>query len=87
MRAGGYGFRRFWTESWSEFRDLEVSGAKLDLDPRAVRAAYLDEMRGFLAAIEKGCGQMDVDYAPLSTKRPFDEALTGYLAHRQGLAR
>ena len=70
-------------EKWSLFRDMENVESKLELDPRAVRAAYLDEVRRFVGAIEKGCGQMTIDYVPISTKRPFDVALTSYLAHRR----
>ena len=70
-------------EKWSLFRDMENIESKLELDPRAVRAAYLDEVRRFVTTIEKGCGQMTIDYVPVSTKRPFDVALTSYLAHRR----
>lgn len=70
---------------WTEFRDLEPSGHRLDLDPESLRAAYLGELRAFLAAIEKGCGEMRVDYVPFSTRQGFDLALAGYLAHRRSL--
>jgi uncharacterized protein (DUF58 family) len=72
-------------KSWSQFKDLEQSGNQLDLDPEALRSAYLAEVRTFLAAIEKGCGEMKVDYVPFSTRQPFDMALAGYLAHRRSL--
>jgi len=74
-------------DKWSLFRDLEDEEQKLELDPRALRAAYLDEIRKFIATIEKGCGQMTIDYVPVSTKRPFDVALTSYLAHRRFLVK
>lgn len=70
-------------EKWSLFRDMENVENKIELDPRSVRAAYLDEVRTFVSTIEKGCGQMTIDYVPVSTKRPFDVALTSYLAHRR----
>lgn len=70
-------------DKWSLFRDLESADRKLELDPRAIRSTYLDEVRRFVAAIEKGCGQMSIDYVPVSTRRPFDLALTSYLAHRR----
>ena len=73
-------------ERWSLFKDLERGDHELELDPQAVRAAYLDEMRRFLAAIEKGCGEMHIDYVPLCTRQDFDLALAGYLANRQNMA-
>jgi len=74
-------------DRWSEFRDLEVANQRLELDPRAIRASYLDRVRDFTKRIELGCGQMEVDYVPLSTKDPFDEALARYLANRMSRAK
>jgi uncharacterized protein (DUF58 family) len=69
------------------FRDLERAGADVQFDVRAVRAVYLDEVRRFLRRIELGCGQMRVDYVPLSTGQSYDAALAQYLAHRRGMAK
>ena len=74
-------------DRWSQFHDLEVDSRRIQLDPRAVRAEYLDRVRQFIHKIEVGCGQMDVDYVPLSTKRSFDVALAHYLANRRGRTR
>ena len=70
-------------DSWSQFKNLEKPGHDLELDPRALRATYLDEVRRYLATLEKGCGEMKVDYVPFSTTQSFDLALAGYLAHRR----
>lgn len=72
---------------WSAFKDLEQAGHTLELDPEALRATYLDELRTFLATIEKGCGEMKIDYVPFSTRQDFDMALAGYLAHRRSLVK
>jgi uncharacterized protein (DUF58 family) len=69
------------------FRDLELAGADVQFDVRAIRAAYLDEVRSFIRRVESGCGQMSIDYVPLSTERSFDLALAQYLAHRRGLTK
>ncbi len=69
-------------DRWSQFKDLEARERHLELDPRALRAAYLDEVRRHLATLEKGCGEMKIDYVPFSTRQEFDMALAGYLAHR-----
>ncbi len=70
-------------EQWAHFEDLEVQGRRLRLDPRSVRAEYLDQVHRFLRRIELGCGQMNVDYVPMSTGRGFDMALAHYLAQRR----
>lgn len=69
-------------DQWSQFRNLEMPGHQMDLDPAAMRSAYLAEVRSFVKAIEKGCGEMRIDYVPFSTRQEFDLALAGYLAHR-----
>jgi len=74
-------------DRWSLFRDLEVAGHRVQLDPRSIRAAYLDEVQKFIGAIERGCGQMNVDYVPMTTRRDFDVALTTYLARRRSLTK
>lgn len=70
-------------ERWSRFRDLEIARSHANLDPRAIRAQYLEEIRRFIRRIEIGCGEMNIDYVPLSTKCDFDVALAHYLAHRK----
>ena len=71
-------------EQWSVFKDLEDAGRRLQLDPRAVRAEYLEQVQRFVQRIEMGCGQMGVDYVPMTTDQPFDLALAHYLARRRG---
>ena len=67
----------------SEFRDLELADRRIQIDPRAIRAEYLDQVRRHIGRIEMGCGQMSIDYVPLSTRHPFDVALAHYLAQRR----
>jgi len=74
-------------DRWSQFRDLEVDGNRVQLDPRSVRAEYLARVKEFIRKIEYGCGQMDIDYVPMSTRRNFDVALAHYLANRRGRTR
>jgi uncharacterized protein (DUF58 family) len=70
-------------DQWSLFRDLELEEQRVELDPWAIRATYLDEVRSFIREIETGCGQMNIDYVPFSTRHDFAGALAGYIAHRR----
>lgn len=72
---------------WSQFRDIERAGHLLEIDPEAMRSTYLNEVRAFINAIEKGCGEMMIDYVPFSTRNEFDLALAGYLSHRRSLVK
>ena len=71
----------------SVFKDLELDSRRVQLDPRAIRAEYLDRVQNHIRRVEMGCGQMNIDYVPLSTKRSFDEALAHYLASRKQRAK
>ncbi len=70
-------FREF-----NQFKDLENDDHRLKIDPRAVRAAYLEKVRDFVQKIETGCGQMRADYVPVSTKQDYAKVLIDYLARR-----
>jgi uncharacterized protein (DUF58 family) len=72
-------------EKTSVFRDLEAGDRRFQLDPRAIRAEYLDRVRRFVDRLAGGCGQMRVDYVPLTTAQPFDDALSTYLARRRSM--
>ncbi len=67
--------------SFSRFRCAETA-ARMNVDPRALRAGYLDRVRAFLKTISTGCGQMNVGYEPMNTKIPFDKALADCLGRR-----
>jgi uncharacterized protein (DUF58 family) len=63
------------------FRGLEQY-PELLTDPRTLREGYLEQVRQFVAALQRGCRNQDVDYLQLRTDRPLGAALAGYLAHR-----
>ncbi len=65
-----------------EFKDLELSGQRIKVDPRTIRAAYLQRVKEHVAVIEKACGQMQADYVPLTTKTPYSRALSDFVARR-----
>ena len=64
-------------------REPAVAGRFYPADPVELE----HEVRRFLERIEKGCGQMAVDYVPLSTRHDFDIALATYLARRRSLGK
>lgn len=68
-------------DAFTEFRDLE-SPRHVEVDPKTIRASYLDRVRRFLKDISAGCGEISADYVPMSTKTPFDKALSDFLARR-----
>jgi len=66
--------------------DLE-SGERLSVDPDAIRAQYLQLIRGHTRALETICSERRVDYACFNTALPLDHALSRYLSQRARLAR
>ena len=69
--------------SFQIFRNLETETQRYEIDPRAIRAKYLDSVKTFVQVIERGCGQLRADYVPMTTKMDFMKALAGYLARRR----
>jgi uncharacterized protein (DUF58 family) len=65
-----------------EFKDLELSGTRIKVDPRTIRAAYLQRVKEHVSLLEKACGQMQADYVPLTTKTPYARALADFISRR-----
>ncbi|MCP5531627.1 MAG: DUF58 domain-containing protein [Akkermansiaceae bacterium] len=70
-------FQRF-----QRFRDLEGVEEMLRIDPRAVRAAYLERLRDFVKRIEAACGRLRADYVAVNTKVPLRDVLLRYVGGR-----
>ena len=65
------------------FEDIEDTAVRVLSDPRAIRAAYLQQMEAFLAEYQRACRRETIDYSLFPTTTPLDVALTRYLARRQ----
>ncbi len=61
----------------------ELAGKLVLSDPRAIRAAYLQQMELFIAEYRRACRRETIDYSLFPTTTPLDVALTRYLARRQ----
>ena len=70
-------------KKFQRFRDLEGVEEMLRIDPQAVRAAYLERLRGFIKKIEGACGRMRADYVPVNTKVPLQDTLLRYFGGRR----
>ena len=66
------------------FRDLET-GEELEVDPVTVRESYLQNLTEETALFRKGLVEVGIDYVPLNTRQPYDEAFTAYLHRRAKL--
>jgi uncharacterized protein (DUF58 family) len=63
------------------FKGLEETG-ELVVEPRALREAYMDELRKHTERIRMACHQMHIDYVQVDTSMPLDVTLPGFLATR-----
>ena len=70
-------------KKWTQFRNLEVAGHKLLVDPQQLRKEYLQNFQGFCKQLRDQAGQMQIDYHLLRTDVPVDRALGLYLTKRQ----
>jgi uncharacterized protein (DUF58 family) len=69
--------------SFTRFRDLEKVHPEIAIDPKTIRASYIEQVNKFLSGLEKGCGRIGIEYVPMNTKTPFDRALAEYLMRRR----
>jgi uncharacterized protein (DUF58 family) len=63
------------------FRGLEQF-PELLTDPRGLRDGYLEQVNGFIAELQKGCLNQNIDYVQLQTDRSLGLVLATYLASR-----
>lgn len=65
------------------FRNLEVEGHQLLVDPLRFREHYLKQYNAFCEGLRQRCGAAGVDYIRLLTNQPFEQALGAFLNARQ----
>jgi uncharacterized protein (DUF58 family) len=70
-------------KKWTQFRNLEVMGHKLLVDPQRLRKEYLKNFQDFCQQLRLQAGQMMIDYHLLRTDEPVEKALGVYLTKRQ----
>jgi uncharacterized protein (DUF58 family) len=70
-------------KKWTQFRNLEVAGHKLLVDPQRLRKEYLANFERFREELRTACGKTQVDYHLMRTDEPVDRALGIYLSRRQ----
>ena len=75
---------QFSFNTMTEFTDLET-GQKMMVSPEGMKPVYLEELRQFLQAYEKGCGGIHAEYKLFDTEKPLELALSEYLYRRSRL--
>lgn len=70
-------------KKWTQFRDLEVAGHRLLVDPQQLRKEYLQNFQSFCQELKERAGKMQIDYHQMRTDEPVEKALGIYLTKRQ----
>ena len=65
------------------FEDPET-GDHVNATPQAIRAAYLQEIRGFIDQYKRQCQSARADFVTIDNAMTFDKALIEFLVQRQG---
>ena len=68
----------------SSFVDMETK-QKLQVDPRHVKQAYVDEINAFIERYRLECAARKIEYVLAPTSTPYDRMLLDYLARRKNL--
>lgn len=66
------------------FKDMET-GEKLSTLPYQMNGDYARAVQSFADTIASSCRQSNIDYHPIDTSMPFDQALYAFLAKRERL--
>jgi uncharacterized protein (DUF58 family) len=74
-------------KKWTQFRNLEVSGHKLLVDPQKLRKEYRLNFERFCKELRDAAGKARVDYHLMRTDEPVERALGIYLTRRQSSGR
>jgi uncharacterized protein (DUF58 family) len=64
------------------FEDAETAD-RLNVDPIALRAGYLESLRAFIDRYRQECLTMQADFTTVDTSMTFDKALLEFLIERQ----
>jgi hypothetical protein len=70
-------------KKWTQFRNLELAGHRLLVDPQRLRKEYLKNLQDFCKQLRDQTGQLQIDYHLLRTDQPVEKALGIYLTKRQ----
>ena len=70
---------------WVQFESLEAASQRRLVDPAHLRRAYLENLQKFREQLTAGCYRHRIDLVPMTTDRPYAEALAAYLAMRRRL--
>ena len=70
---------------WVQFESLEAASQRRLVDPAHLRRAYLENLQKFREQLTSGCYRHRIDLVPMTTDRPYAEALAAYLAMRRRL--
>jgi uncharacterized protein (DUF58 family) len=74
-------------KKWTQFRNLEVTGHKLLVDPQKLRKEYRLNFERFCKELRDAAGKARVDYHLMRTDEPVERALGIYLTRRQSSGR
>ncbi|MEQ9407957.1 MAG: DUF58 domain-containing protein [Fuerstiella sp.] len=68
---------------WTQFSSLESVSNRHLVDPAQIRRAYLKKLEEFQEQLFKGCSRHRIKLVPMTTDRPYADALAAYLALRR----
>jgi len=66
------------------FKDMET-GEEMTTLPYQIKRDFANAVKGFAEQIQTACRQANIDYYPIDTAMPFDQALYAFLSKRERL--
>jgi len=69
-------------DRWTRFESMEGPAGFQFLDPAQYRASYLQKFEDFRSELAAACSRQNMDLVPITTDRPYADALVEYLSRR-----
>lgn len=69
-----------------QFKDLEDTSNEHTVDARSLKDAYLERLELHQTQLRDACQRNRVDFVPMTTDRPFSDALHAYMAFRRRMS-
>jgi len=69
-------------DRWTRFESLEGSERFHTVDPAQFRTSYLKKLGDFRSELATACHRHNIDLVPITTDRPYANALVEYLSRR-----
>jgi uncharacterized protein (DUF58 family) len=79
--------RHFPFEDQTLFVDMEDDALRVEANPKMIRAAYREEIEGYIAGMRRACEEADIEYNLVETSVPVEDVVARFVTRRARMVR